>query len=358
MNSTMKNNKKKRVFERFAFVNGHGRSLMIDLHSKDYCLIPSGLALLVQEGQLDSKKNIKEKYQIQDSILEQYSGFLNAKGVIFESLDSHIFPRISRLWDYHGQITNAIFELSDLSTLDDEIIVSLDKLGCNHVEIRAYDEIELLDIKKTLGLFDGSGIMSLDAYLKHSFSIENCLRELFNEFPRLRILTLHSSDEDIMVFESDITYSRAYKTTTEINSNSHCGIVSSNLFNSHLSHFTESQHHNTCLNRKISIDKDGYIKNCPSMAHHYGHISDTKLEDVVKLPEFQKYWHIKKDEITKCKDCEFRHVCTDCRAYLDNPDDLYSAPLKCGYDPYTCTWEDWSTNPLKEKAIEFYGFSL
>lgn len=43
------------------------------------------------------------------------------------------------------------------------------------------------------------------------------------------------------------------------------------------------------------------------------------------------------------------------QTYIDNPDDTYSAPLKCGYDPYTCEWEEWSTNPLKQKAIDFYG---
>ena len=141
----------------------------------------------------------------------------------------------------------------------------------------------------------------------------------------------------------------------KVNSNLSCGVINTQNFVSNLNIFTESQQHNTCLNRKISIDKDGYIKNCPSMAHHFGHISDTKLEDVIANPEFTKYWYIKKDEITKCKDCEFRHICTDCRAYRENPDDLYSAPLKCGYDPYTGVWEEWSTNPLKQQAIEHYG---
>jgi hypothetical protein len=40
---------------------------------------------------------------------------------------------------------------------------------------------------------------------------------------------------------------------------------------------------------------------------------------------------------------------------LENPEDILSKPLKCGYNPYTCEWEDWSTNPLKEKAIKYYN---
>ncbi|NIG32274.1 grasp-with-spasm system SPASM domain peptide maturase, partial [Enterobacter sp. Ap-916] len=32
-----------------------------------------------------------------------------------------------------------------------------------------------------------------------------------------------------------------------------------------------------------------------------------------------------------------------------------SKPLKCGYNPYTGEWEEWSINPLKQKAIKYYG---
>ena len=91
------------------------------------------------------------------------------------------------------------------------------------------------------------------------------------------------------------------------------------------------------------------------MAKSYGNIKDTSLIDVANSPEFQEVWHIKKDMIHVCKDCEFRHVCTDCRAYVEDPDDILSKPLKCGHNPYTGEWSEWSTNPLKQKAITYYG---
>ena len=91
------------------------------------------------------------------------------------------------------------------------------------------------------------------------------------------------------------------------------------------------------------------------MKENYGNIKDTTLREALGKPGFKKYWEIGKDRIIKCKDCEFRHVCTDCRAYLDDPGNIYSAPLKCGYDPSTCEWEEWSTHPLKQKAIEYYN---
>ncbi|MCR9102370.1 MAG: grasp-with-spasm system SPASM domain peptide maturase, partial [bacterium] len=133
------------------------------------------------------------------------------------------------------------------------------------------------------------------------------------------------------------------------------GIMDAPLFCHALNTFTESINHNSCLNRKISIDTEGNIKNCPSMKESYGNIKDTTLLEALEKPGFKKYWNITKDQISVCKDCEFRYICTDCRAYLEDPDDIYSKPLKCGYNPYTCEWEEWSTNPLKEKAINHYG---
>ena len=78
----------------------------------------------------------------------------------------------------------------------------------------------------------------------------------------------------------------------------------------------------------------------------------------MRTPEFKKVWSVNKDQIKICRDCEFRYMCSDCRAYTEDPKDIYSKPLKCGYDPYTNKGEDWSTNPLKQKTFEFYQRSL
>lgn len=91
------------------------------------------------------------------------------------------------------------------------------------------------------------------------------------------------------------------------------------------------------------------------MATGYGHIETTNLETVLDNEAFKKPWTIHKELIKGCKDCEFRHVCTDCRAYLEDPADQYSKPLKCGYDPYTATWQDWSQNPLKQQTFNDYS---
>jgi SPASM domain peptide maturase of grasp-with-spasm system len=94
------------------------------------------------------------------------------------------------------------------------------------------------------------------------------------------------------------------------------------------------------------------------MSLSFGNIKDIMLEKALNHENFKKYWNITKDQIAVCKDCEFRHICTDCRAYIEEPNDMYSKPLKCGYDPYSNKWSEWSTNPLKRKGIKFYGMEV
>jgi radical SAM protein with 4Fe4S-binding SPASM domain len=64
----------------------------------------------------------------------------------------------------------------------------------------------------------------------------------------------------------------------------------------------------------------------------------TTLRKALNLTDFKKTWGINKDQISICKDCEFRYICTDCRVFIENKDDIYSKPAKCGYDPYTTKW--------------------
>lgn len=190
-----------------------------------------------------------------------------------------------------------------------------------------------------------------------SFSINYCpsiFKELVSKFPNLLEIVVHSCPSNLLrKFNVDSSSIVSY-TNRMIDSNLHCGNISSNYFTPNISFYLESLKHNSCLNQKISIDVNGFIKNCPSMSKSFGNVFEDNIEDIVNSNEFQLLWNIKKDDIEVCKDCEFRYICTDCRAYVEDPKDIYSKPLKCGYNPYTAEWSEWSTNPLKQKTIDFY----
>jgi len=74
------------------------------------------------------------------------------------------------------------------------------------------------------------------------------------------------------------------------------------------------------------------------MGHSFGNACSTQLKSVVNDRQLVQIGSITKDQVAVCRDCEFRYVCTDCRAYTQDADDPYSKPAKCTYDPYTATW--------------------
>jgi SPASM domain peptide maturase of grasp-with-spasm system len=148
---------------------------------------------------------------------------------------------------------------------------------------------------------------------------------------------IHSSEKFEFTRKPEGQAASIVYVTDKINSAGHCGKISHKYFSINIKTFTEAQKHNTCLNRKISVDAEGNIKNCPSCNNTFGNMKDTSLSMAMNKNGFKDLWYISKDQIEVCKDCEFRYICTDCRAYIQNPDNIYSKPAKCEYDPYTAT---------------------
>jgi len=266
------------------------------------------------------------------------------------------------VFDYPATISNMIIDYSKKSELDFEFILNnyLIPSNCRHIQFRFYDEIELELLQKIMSEINNSFLKSVEIIIKYSKNFDfEVLSNWVSKNKKVKSVTLHSALQNKIIKEEDYGFGIIVSIEQEIDSESHCGLIHHNYFNTLIESFTESQHHNTCLNRKLSIDKDGYIRNCPSMPQHFGNFKNTTLEEILNHPDFKKYWNVTKDMIAVCKDCEFRHICTDCRAYSERnhfKEDIdLSKPLKCGYNPYTNEWAEWSTNPLKQMAIEYYG---
>lgn len=73
--------------------------------------------------------------------------------------------------------------------------------------------------------------------------------------------------------------------------------------------FVEANKYNIGLNRKLCIDKDGYILNYLGHAPKFGNIKNDKISEVINRDDFRLKWNITNDQIEKCKDCQFRFCC-------------------------------------------------
>lgn len=354
--------KKIKLFASCILVNGANRSIICDLQRNSFAIIPNDLYNVFVSNDGKSLFEIKFFYDNQyDTIIDDYYKFLLENEYIFLTEYPHLFPKMSLDWYESSLVNNAIIDA--ISEFNFEIIFTqLASLNCKSIEIRFFKIININFIQEILNYLEKTkSIITSIGFIVNSSNVTNdtILDNLIRKYPRISyfIVGNHVVNKFIEPLRQEMGY--VYYTIENILSLTQCGLISKKSFAINTKLFTESQQHNTCLNRKISIDKDGFIRNCPSMPQHFGNIKDTTLEEALNHPDFKKYWNINKDMIAVCKDCEFRHICTDCRAYTERThfeEDIdLSKPLKCGYNPYTNEWAEWSTNPLKEKAIEYYG---
>jgi SPASM domain peptide maturase of grasp-with-spasm system len=320
-------------------VRGARRSLLCDLQRNQAHFIPNGLFAILTEMAGRSSAEIKREFNGQcDQIVDEYFEFLLGHDYGFLCDEPERFPDLHLAWDHPGAVTNAILDIDCDSRHDYERLFSqFDDLGCEAVQIRAFDVLSLEEVRAIVETSAGCRLRHLELFLKYQSALtEDVLEDLCREYQWISHILVHTSPfalaKRVAPLSTFLTY---HKSALELSA---CGQVDMAYFALNLTHFTEALHFNTCLNRKISICADGEIRNCPSMPGSLGNVRDTSLCAAARNPSLVQIGRITKDQIAVCRDCEFRYICTDCRAHIENPDDLYSKPAKCGYDPYTATW--------------------
>jgi len=332
-------------------VKGARRSLLCDLQSGRRKLIPNSLFDLLHEHNGKPATEIKAAYDgAYDEEIDEYLAFLVQNGWGFYTHTPERFPPIPLTYDVPSLITQAIIDCDRHSDHDlADLLGQLQDLGCKHIQIRYYDPIGLDALEGTLAITEGSRLQGLDIFLPMGPGLtdEERLRDLFQRYPRLMSLALTGADEDrrINVVEGMEDQGLLIYHSGIVDSPRCCGVVDRAFFQLNMPAFTESVNFNSCLNRKISVDTRGEIKNCPAMTRGFGNARETRLRDALFSEGFQAVWSVTKDQVNICRDCELRYICPDCRAHTEGGDPL-GKPVSCGYDPYTATWGETRYPPF------------
>lgn len=347
------------LFQNCVPVMGAKNCLICDLQKHSFISISKELYNFISNY---NNKSIDYIIKNEGKKGEDKINFLIKNNLAFIEKDHNNFPPINFRFNYPFQISNSIITVTEKIDVFD-VIQQLDNLNCKNVEFIILEN-SLINIKK-INEFINKGkfiISSIGFIVNYERGItKNKISKLLLKYPRISFFIIGNYKENDFlepVRENNMGYALFSK--SKYNNEKLCGNISPDYFICNMKLFSETKVYNSCLNKKISIDVAGNIKNCPSMIQNFGNIENTTLEEALQHKDFKKYWNLTKDNIEVCKDCEFRYICTDCRAYTershtDNNGLDISKPLKCGYNPYIGEWEEWSTNPLKEKAIQFYG---
>lgn len=343
-------------------VRGASRSAICDLQREQVHLIPNSLYDLFDADRclpVDKlKRTLAEGLQLQ--VLGEYITWLEEEELAFfctEAEAAH-YPALSPQWLFPAEISNCIIDVAENTAyISDDLFAQLEDLCCNYIQFRFWKPVDHTWLKGLMDRVHESQVKSIDLVIAdyEDEGYGEWPEQLITAYPKIQSVVVHSCNACDSIPLKVMAAGVPVRRTAEKLSALHCGLVSSDYFAINIPAYTESLQHNSCLNRKISIDAEGYIRNCPSMQESFGHINNTRLREAMEHPAFTRYWHMNKDQVAVCRDCEFRYICTDCRAYVEHPGKNNSKPLKCGYDPYTGTWQEWANVPLKQYAIRHYG---
>jgi len=321
------------------------RSIIIDTQRGTNETIPNDLVDFLEKFEGTSLDNILNLFDIENrNTLQGYFDFLinSEYGFWCDSLEEFFnFPEIENKWESPYQITNAILDVGNDPKIDYfDIIEDIKKIAIPHVQIRSAIIRDFSFYEKLINSIETSRISSVELIIPYTHDEPplNYLKKFIRRNLRINKIIFHSSPyvKKITIIEnlSNICY-----TKDVFNSAKDCGKISLKNFVLNSDHYYESQDYNSCLNRKISIDINGEIKNCPSLKHSFGNIKEISLLEIIKTYDITKLWIIDKSKIEVCNDCEFRHICTDCRAFLKVENNILSQPLKCNYNPYIAKWK-------------------
>lgn len=290
-----------------------------------------------------SVNEILASFNNEDSkVILSFIDFLlsNDMGCFVDNIDN--FPLINESWDSPFKIKRCIIDIRDVWHDFDNIFSQLTKLLCPKIEIRSYRILSLLEIKKIVEVFekyDFGVLFLLLPYSKDLFTADSsaALSKMIDKDYRIMLNVNNVTDDQKLKLDkikdqySPLSYNMTLSSKRVLGKDD-CGVINyKNFHEMTIDDIMENKKHNGCLNRLISIDENGMIKNCPSMLVDYGNIKITSLIDVYQREDFKKYWNISNSMIEGCRECELRVVCLGCRAYLVNPDNIYSKPAKCNY---------------------------
>lgn len=325
-------------------VKGYRRSIVVDTQRSDYFIIPNGLCDILVDYGYYSPKEIKNEVGLEFvDIIEEYFDYLNRNDLIFECEFKEInrFPKIDLGWEEPHYVINSIIDINERSQHDfEKIFAQLNELMCKHIEIRFFTQTTTNYLSKILEYTNNRCFHSIDIILPYNSNVScDDLKSLFVTYQRVTNIVIYNSPDNRIVNNISECNDRIYFNNKEIKDSMECGVIKPSSFTMDLNSFCEAQSYNSCLNRKICIDTYGDIKNCPSMTESYGNIGNTSLQNVVSQKRFQSLWNISKDKIDVCKHCEYRYICSDCRAYLKESNNIFSQPAKCTYNPYIAKWQ-------------------
>ncbi len=339
---------KNEVFFLYPFcrlVKGHARSAIYDLELNKLHSISNGVYSFIEASKGKTKQEIyalfnENEKDIVNSLItslidKRFMRFVNKK-------DYSRFLPMQSPSQQDSLIDSFVMDIDGDSQYDAE--KALKKISIFHLQVIQIRILYSIKYKLLTKIINEVNVIDSD-----SIEIVVPFATIKEDGDLYKLLDYYKNITNVYIWDAKSNKVEDYKQCriiymeNKINSYDSCGLISSDSFLCSKKFYLDAKKYNTCLAKKCAIDKNGIIKNCPYISYGFGHIDDItseELQKIVQESEFTKLFNIKKDDIHTCNVCEFRYACFDCRVFISEKDNLFSKPLKCGYNPHTAKWNN------------------
>ena len=311
------------------FVEGYRRVCIVDVEKSIYCCVPKSFASLAGREYIDlhaapDADDLMPQLQLLERL---HLGFFAENIFQFAPYDE-------------DKIIDTPFHLNSLVVDANSVADAIDRLS--HVSltsrstlIRIFAPLSPVDVDAIAHFLLRTSRFRAELAFKHDKkTVHNAYEQAMERYNKI----IHRA----IIFNSETAYTSSSKRVVLLTDDMDClvcGCVSSKKFVSDLHSVCLSSSHNSCLYRKLSIDREGYIRNCPASPQHFGRVGEVSLAEAMAHPDFSRLWGITKDQVDVCRHCEFRRICPDCRVFTRQPERPTAHPARCTYNPYIARWQ-------------------
>lgn len=329
-------------FELFSFcipVKGAKKSVICDLRQGRFIPISNTIYSILDDNVekkysiIDIKRNLDNRsdYEIDTllNFLEQ-----NKMG-IYQDENSVLIKKINFQFYSHQKISNSIIEIKEINNYNIIYVLNqLNKLFCEAIEIRFLEEISKTELINILEFCKEKNFKIVNLFIKNNKNLKDKdYKDFFYKYRMLNRIFVHSTSDKNNFNSSDYVF---YLSSQLKESHREC-VSLDNLVLNYFS-FSEAKNFNLGLNKKLSIDYKGNVKNHLSHSKIFGNVNNESLSTIIKKDSFKTKWNLSHDKIEICRECQYRYMCNDCIDITQNKQGKFIKTMKCNFDPYRDRW--------------------
>lgn len=331
-------------------VKGTSRSIIQDVQNDRFKFVPNILADVLHLTKDFSLEEIKANYNHEmDDGIDRYLKLLEEEGYGFlaeDDADKNRFIPIDLTYETPSLIENCHLQIRQFDhkakAITRKSIELLSFLRCQKLAVFIEEPFAECDLRQLLELIGQSNIDYLELYAKYeSWMNEDQLVDILLHHPIIVHFLVYNSPYDLSSIRakkmvSNLTFYKAELSIMDDRQLYHP------VFVNNLRFYIESQENNVFLNKKISVDFDGDIRNSFQSVSRGVNLLDHEIEDLGNLilsTSFRENWHVSKDKIKVCEVCELRYMCLDNRLPAKINEQKWRQENPCSYNPYLCKFE-------------------